>query len=879
MPALLKLLILTALTAAPTATSNRWGHEVFHDNFEQASDANYDKWPDGWVRQRGKGYPHYTRIAIVNDTAFRDQHALAISMNGGNAAVFSPTIPADSLHRYVFRGALRTEGLVHDRAFFSLTFFDGDETPLERFESPPVRLPDTWHEVAIGPVASDHAQTRYVRIGVHVLRGQKADLHARVLCDDVWLGELPRLDVASNRPLHLYAAGEPIEVICRLSGVGDEPHEITFELVDPENRPLASHRELLIASESSDPAEGLAPPAPPAAQPTDPRMAAQRMGQKSGTVRWSPPIPEPGFYRVRCVLDNSSLPVHRPELGLAVIVPEAFPPGEFGWSLPQGERPLPLTKLSALLPHVGIHWLKFPLWFGEQESEKADELVRFIEELSSNDISLVGLLNAPPPEVRQRYGAKRDLSAAELFTPDADPWYASLESVLLRLSMKTRHWQLGADDDKSFAVYRDLDKRIVPIKQKFESVGQRVSLGFAWDWLLEPPVSRQHAWQFLAISTSPPLTAHELGQYLDRTADDRVQRWVTLKPLPRDEYPVVVRAKDLVQRMMAAKIHGADAIFASDVFDDQTGLMRPDGSPSELLLPWRTTASLIGGAEYLGSLQLPGGSQNHLFIRGSSATLVLWNARPSREVLYLGEQVERRDLWGRRREIQTDGNRQTIPADVLPTFVAGVHPAVARWRLATQFTSSRLPSILGRAHRNGIRIENTFPVGVSGQMHVVVPEDWLIDSPTIDFNLGSGESLQRPIVITLPYNANSGRHLIRLDFEITADRSYRFSVYRHLQVGMGDVLLDVSTRLRNDGYLVVEQRIINQSNAPVSFACNLFAPGRRRKRTHVLRLGQGQDVQTYLLPNGKELLGKQLWIRADEIGGSRVLSHRFVAES
>jgi hypothetical protein len=39
-----------------------------------------------------------------------------------------------------------------------------------------------------------------------------------------------------------------------------------------------------------------------------------------------------------------------------------------------------------------------------------------------------------------------------------------------------------------------------------------------------------------------------------------------------------------------------------------------------------------------------------------------------------------------------------------------------------------------------------------------------------------------------------------------------------------------------------------------------------------------RDVKTYRLQNGKELLGKTLWLRAEEIDGRRVLNYRFVVE-
>ena len=54
--------------------------------------------------------------------------------------------------------------------------------------------------------------------------------------------------------------------------------------------------------------------------------------------------------------------------------------------------------------------------------------------------------------------------------------------------------------------------------------------------------------------------------------------------------------------------------------------MTPEGKPGELLLPWRTAATLLGGAEYLGQLRLPNGSANWMFRRADGqVVMVVWN--------------------------------------------------------------------------------------------------------------------------------------------------------------------------------------------------------------------------------------------------------------
>jgi hypothetical protein len=54
---------------------------------------------------------------------------------------------------------------------------------------------------------------------------------------------------------------------------------------------------------------------------------------------------------------------------------------------------------------------------------------------------------------------------------------------------------------------------------------------------------------------------------------------------------------------------------------------------------------------------------------------------------------------------------------------------------------------------------------------------------------------------------------------------------------------------------------------------------RRRKQGQVVMLGPEENVKIYQYPNGEELLGKVLKLRAEEINGHRVLIHRFKAEA
>jgi len=217
--------------------------------------------------------------------------------------------------------------------------------------------------------------------------------------------------------------------------------------------------------------------------------------------------------------------------------------------------------------------------------------------------------------------------------------------------------------------------------------------------------------------------------------------------------------------------------------------------------------------------------------------------------------------------------------------------------MALRFEHDHVESIFAKPHPNAIEFQNFFPQGVGGtisivalqandehvgsddkvaEMRTLASDRWSIEPPEGRFNLSIAEAKSFPFEVRLK-NAIFGEQPMRVDFVVNADEQYRFSVYRTMWVGTGDVTIDIKTHLDKDGTLIVEQLMTNNSDRPVDFKCNLFAKGYRRKRSQVYRLGPTIDRKVYRYPDGAELVGRELTLEAEEIGGERVLKYRFVA--
>jgi len=843
--------------------------EVFHCNFDASCDADHDLWPDGWTRQRGQNYPNYVKIQLQPPSTPTGKPCLQVNLDGGGAAVFGPPVQIETLYSYLLEAYVRTDGLKYDKAYLSLAFLDAQKYPLATYKSEDLTDTNGWKQLRLGPIAPPSSETHWVVIGLHLEPRNGEDLKGTVQFADIWLGRLPRMALKTNQAYNLFLSPAKIEVTCTASGIADKNTDVTFKLIDLFDRCLASETRNLAAKSDALKAETQ-------------KDIANPGSAKIFTAAWEAPTPRPGFYKVQVEMNAEGTVIQRRELTLALIEPRNSPAGgEFGWSLPQGDNPIPLSQLDFLLSQAGINWVKYPLWCGQSNIDATlSQLLAFGERLDSLGIELVGLLNEPPEPLREQFESG-PVVAAKIFNLETKDWYPSLEPTLDRLGPMVRWWQLGGDTDASLETCPNLADKLRNIKNEMDRTAQDINLGIGWDWMNALPSKSGHKelpLRFVSLAAKTPLNESELAARLDSTKNSLQKRWVVLEPLSKSDYPLMVRVQDLVRRMITAKIHGADAVFCPNPFDADHGLMNKDGTPGELFLPWRTTALELTGAELLGSVELPRESNNLIFTKDDQTVMVVWNEKPVEEVLFPGKAVKQIDLWGRTYNPEKRDETPVVQVDNLPTFVTGLSKHLARWALDLTLAQDRMASVFGQVQATGFGIKNPFPHGVSGTVKIIAPEGWLLEPKQVALRLAAGEQLQQPISITFPYTVESGRHEVRFDFEIQADRLYKFSVIRHVEVDLGNMHIRLKTRLNANNELEVEQRFVNKSGQPVKFNCELFAPQRRRLKSQILDLGDGEDVQTYRLEDGKELIGLTLWLRASETNGPRILNYRFAAE-
>ncbi len=635
-------------------------------------------------------------------------------------------------------------------------------------------------------------------------------------------------------------------------------------------------------------------------------LEAHRTGYEA-TTTWRPPIADYGFYQVRVEMWSSetNTSIDDEECTIAVVGKNLgeSETGEFGWTLPDPRQTRLydgklFDVLEELLPLTGINWVKVPAWFEPNDVTHADRLVRFADLLGAKNIETVGIMLDPAAEASPEAPVSENWPIAGVFQGDAANWLEKYDHVMARLSLRIRWWQLGDDFDTSFVGYNDVAGRITDIQRRLFRFGQDVKLGLGWGWN-QPATEDLKSWEFEQLSARPALTAAQLEERMaSRTPGGR--RWVLIDPSAKadenspEEPQHDDRVRELVLQMVTAKVSGAEGIFISNPFSGTTGIMNSDGAPGELLLPWRTTAQLLAGAVYLGELQLPQGSKNRVFRRtDGQVVMVIWSSVPGEELLTCGSSLEQINVWGKRKKLKDQDSGVTIPVGNIPTFVVGLNEAITRWSMAVKFEEENLPSVFDVEHPLTLQIKNTFGPGIGGiggTVRLFVPDQiklrqqgelektdsWEVTG-LAEFRIKPHDSHRTAFGVKLK-NAAYGQQPVRIDFEVEADQPYKFSVWRNVSIGLGDISIKIETELDSQGRLVVHQRMANQAAQPVNFECQLTNPLRRRKRMQVFELGAEGDKKTYMYSKGAELIGQEFTLKLVEINGSRVLIHRFVAE-
>lgn len=793
-----------------------------------------------------------------------------VDLDGGAAMLQSAPLPVSDMYGYVLTGHVRTGGLRWDHAWVEVVFLNDAGQTLLTLSTPAVGGDTHWRRLmtraAVPPSGSTSA---VVRLRLEP-QGTRQDIRGWAGFDSLRLDRYPQLALRGSHPRGIYAAGARPTVTAEVLGLSEPQATLRFGLFGVDGQAVASTETAVQAL------------------PDGPQRSAF-----TATVDWQLPALSPGFYRVRTELRTPQQNCLTADLTMAVI-DDSLPAlgGPFGWTLPtaaqypKASAALALADLPSWLHDCRVGWLKYPCWTAPDDIEGAERVARMLSQVQERGIQAVGLLDQPTAVDGAAPALPSGAPIAHVLR-DAAVWQPLLDSVMTRLTGHVRWWQLGRERDVSFLGRGQLAETVSQVREGLQGYGQPISVVLSWPWTEPEPPATDRTWQAVCRSESTPLTADELDGYLQAAAEASAAEgsaaegsaatWLVLDPLPVNDYDLATRIRDLVLRMAVVRRHQVEAAFVSDPFDPRTGLLRPDGTPAEMLLPWRTTASLLGHARPVGSLQLPGGSDNLIFSDGRQTMMLVWNTTATTETLFLGDQIHEIDVWGRRRAlpaVPTAGApQQAIEVGPVPKFLLGLDPLITKFRTSVRLETKSIDSLLGRRQPVEVSFTNPADDRLRGQLRLQPINNWDVARATADWEVPAGQTARQTLDITLLTNATTGTERLALDFTLHDVSPRQFTVHRDLDVGPTGLDVEVTARLADDGDLVVRLEMGNSTQQAQHYDCSLFAAGRQFQRQSVLVEPGARITELFRWDDGQSLVGSTLVLRASQRNGQRVLNY------
>jgi hypothetical protein len=904
---------------------------VYECDFQNRHDLNVDRQPDGWRRRRDRDHPAYITAQIVpRDAALSRQarqfqllmaraihswktgkwesdympesipeflvqimdgtvvqNCYEVRMDGGAFELVSPRFPFDPRLSYRLHGQIACKNLLGHEARIELHVFDHSGEPREVFKTSPASGDQDWQDVQSKLIAIQESRSLVGEIRMVVEpRGNGHGL-GFVRFDSIQLHQLPRLSLECDSKFHIVDLGKSATFTLSAIGLPPSIAAVDFKVLDVDDRVIAENQVPLTTVDHIEIQDNVAGSPAWARSNSARRRSGRASGQSKGwavtLAQWKPELSQPGYYRLKAVLGGSI----QQEVPVLVINSDGIQPGPFGWSLADTPPEVFGADFIEILQKTRPGWIKVPVWFDYRDRHSSEAILGLLTQLHSMDIQCVGVLNRPPETSDKLFGTESDKLHPVAVMSEPQVWQQAMEPILTQLGMKLKWLQLGDDEDRSLAKNLALREQLNEIQKKLRLIGQEFNLVVGWDWTAPVNSSsgaqtdQELAWKALCYSSPSPISSDEILKQVESAADPRWQIWSSIKPLPRSQNALRFRVTDLIEQMMTVREAGIPAAFVSRALDEESGMFSDGGLAGDLLFPWLQMISAIGTREFAGTMELPNGSSNRVFIGEGSSVVILWSNEPLVEQLFVGEQIDVRDIWGRSVDFQpvplaSGGMLHRIPVGKWPVIIRNADGNLIRWQQQFELLVDNLPSEISAQGMIPVQIVNTMSLPVEGTVDVISSSLIEGDSFQQDVSSPSGESRRYDLPFNFRPDASTGHHLLEFAFDIQNEQRHRFSIFKDVRLGHPDIELEWTVVRLNDQLVEVQVDLKNGLDSSVSFDCKLFPRNAAYQRFQILDAGTGKTshVHRVIVPQQSVSEQSPIWVRCEQIGTDLVLNYR-----
>jgi len=346
-----------------------------------------------------------------------------------------------------------------------------------------------------------------------------------------------------------------------------------------------------------------------------------------------------------------------------------------------------------------------------------------------------------------------------------------------------------------------------------------------------------------------------------------------VEPLDQASYPRELRLADLSRRLVEAFYQKVGGVFLAAPWDVRQDLLHAQVSPREDFIVLRTIADLLGGSTPVLRVTIDGQAECLVFDRNNRAILFVWDryapAEGREHVLFLGEQVQQIDLWGRCAPLSNAGKRQIVRIGPMPTFIVNTSTWLMEFRRAFQLEPSLLEASF-EAGEQYVVFRNTYHEPISGLLRLFAPENWEVRPNRISFSLRPGEQFRRPIAVHFPHNVEAGVKALVGEFVIDASQRYQLVSPAWFEIGLHNIDLDTYV-FRTGDRVIVRQSITNRADQGTCFEGYVIAPRRPRLNRLFANFLPGQNItKDFILEDAADLAGARVRVGLKELQGSRV---------
>lgn len=910
--------IVAATVAASTHADEGVGlSTIARWDFGMGEDPQADRWPDGWTRLKDTQHPGFIPAYIDKKSIEGvDAHEaerfrrwmtkvylglksgrspweiipeatppqverfvertlldpyLRVDMDGSSAEIYSPRLTVDDDSLYGMQVDIRSDSGDFE-AKAHLRFFDSSGNQVFQTDTSTVPADGEWRTVRTSGAYESPAKISTLQVVLTVDPTSAKSMRGSYGFDRIRVVQMPKIRMNVDRVTRIYRPGETVNLRFLASGLKQGATRVDLALFDHDGVQVASESKELNSADEVLVSHG------DRGAPSE-RTALKRW---EGSCDWRLTGLAPGYYELVTQLKRANAVFYERSEHFAVLAETKISDLDprFGWTLDDRAYRWTMDHLLSLIREGGTGYVKLPIWFDASQPRQQDRVCEMVDRLHAAGIHSVGVIFEPLKLANDApMGTKNTIRS--LTTEDPTIWQPMLEPVFRAMCLRMVDFQIGYDHDTQFGSNPRYATSIEWIKKILKRYGSEPTLALSKNpWLNPGAHSGVDRWQW---TPEEPLAASEWGAVMPEPTN-RYPDWTSVNPLPADQYSLATRVQDLYARMVASIRPGegrTTTAWISDPFSDATGFLSPNGTPREMFLPYRMLIDAMKNKEYIGELELLGGSRNALIATENDSCLVVWSIKPTTEQIFLGDDVHAVDAWGRKVPIESVetpfGTEHRFAVNKWPIIIRGVDTKVALWRMGLALEQQRLDSLVGQPQRVNIRFNNPFAFDVSGRIELVAPHVLANEVDASMFDADARQEINVPIDVLLRPDATSQDTPVRVVANLNTSPPKRFSVTKTLHIGNDDVEFETNYRINAANELWLDIDAINHNKIPVSFDCQLFIPNRRNERVQISGVDD-RKTRTIVLPNASELINQALWLRCAQVGTRRILNYRILIE-